>query len=93
MPEKLPLGIKFYGKIKSQILYYVHKAGKHGIASESLFQALYGDDPNGGPEYGRNTLAVHVSQMNVELKKQGWHIWNNHVGRGLGGNYILEEIK
>lgn len=93
LPDKLPAGIRFYGKIKSQILYHLHKAGRHGVVGERLFQILWGADPNGGPEMGRNTLAVHVAQMNPVLKKQGWRIYHTHVGRGIGGAYVLEKIK
>ena len=91
LPDKLPAGIRFYGKKKAQILALVHKAGKHGLPTEVIWQALYGADPNGGPA-GLNVIAVHVAQMNRELRAHKMKISNTHVGRGAGGSYVLAKL-
>jgi hypothetical protein len=62
LPEPLPpVGVKING-VKGVILNRVHRAGKHGINSEQLYDHVYGsvkDPPN-----GLNVLSQHIVQLN-----------------------------
>lgn len=90
LPEKWTFAAQFRG-IKQQILIEVHKAGKHGIRSDVLFDRIYKTDPDGGPLTGVKILAVHVSQMNRTLKPQGWYLHSLNRGRCGFGHYVVEK--
>ena len=70
----------------------VHKAGKHGIRSDALFEQIYKSDPDGGPLTGVKILAVHAWGINRVLRKQGWCLHSLTVGRGGLGYYVLDKI-
>ena len=91
LPNPLPHDLQFRG-VKNLILRRVHKAGGAGIRSDLLFDHVYGDDPNGGPETGMKILAVHIWHMNKTLKSFGLKIKSLTVGRGGYGNYVLVKL-
>jgi hypothetical protein len=92
LPEKLPLGLCFRG-IKKRIVDVVHRAGETGIPTDALFDRIYGEDPNGGPETGFKIIAVHVCAMNKKMKPFGLKISSKTVGRGGCGAYVISKIK
>lgn len=57
-----------------------------GITVEALADALYADDPDGGPENG--TLAVRsvIRHANATLRQHGWRIARSRV---WGAGYRL----
>jgi hypothetical protein len=52
-----------------------------GISAADLVDAVYAEDPNGGPDTGRKTIHVHVSHMNRRLMREGMTI-KGHVTDG-----------
>lgn len=42
--------------------------------STSLANIVYADDPNGGPESGKNVMCVTVNHINKKFKRFGWRI-------------------
>ena len=74
------------------MLDVVRRAGKHGIRSDLLFERVYGEDPNGGPETGVKVLAVHARQMNMVMKPKGWRIYSLTRGRCGYGQYVVSKF-
>jgi len=75
---------------QKKLVEAVRRAGKHGIATDRLFDVLYGDDIDGGPQSGVKTLHVRVCTVNRLLRKHGYRISGNHTGsRHAYGRYIL----
>lgn len=71
----------------------VRRAGEWGIATDRLFDLLYADDPNGGPDTGIKVLHVRVSQANRILREHGWAIRGEHTGvRHAYGRYVLVRL-
>jgi hypothetical protein len=69
----------FSGKHR-QIFESIAAAGTLGISIDELIKRLYSDDPNGGPLYARNSIAVMVRQrINPKLQHYGLKI---AAGRG-----------
>lgn len=70
------------------LLEAVADAGADGIDIERLYQKLYGDRRDGGPD--PNTVRVRVCQINKRhLSKYGMRIAGKNTGRShlLGGTY------
>ena len=63
---------------------------RHGeIRPEVLWDAIWGSDPNGGPE-SRSTLMVHIVNLNKRIKPQGIAV--RQRPRGWGMPYRLMQI-
>lgn len=56
-----------------------------GVTSEQIKGAVYGGDPDGGPESG-NIVSVHISKMRPALAEVGVTIRST---RGPGATYRL----
>lgn len=84
----LPDGLKLSGKRKL-LFTAVNRAGQHGITTSRLFDALYGDDPNGGPNTGTRIISTQVFFVNKRLKDMGWRIKGGHTGHGVETVYKL----
>ena len=67
------IGLPVRGK-QAQILDAVMKAGTHGIDPDRLFDLLYADDPNGGPDVGNRIVSIHINALNKRLVKVGKRI-------------------
>ena len=69
----------FHGQ-QREIFETVARAGTVGISSEQLVASVYRDDPDGGPLYARNVIAVQIrQQINPRLEQHGLKIT---AGRG-----------
>jgi len=76
-----------------QIVETVRRAGRHGISTDRLFDAIYGDDMDGGPSSGTKVLHVHISRLNKTLERHGWWIGGENTGtRHAYGRYTLMRI-
>ncbi len=88
-PEKIPGGERLRGK-KYKMVHALHKAGANGLPTQVLFDRMYGDDPEGGPETGIKVIAVFAWHVNKILKLEGYRV---HGTRGrCEGNYVLEKL-
>lgn len=58
--------------------------------ADRLIMALWGDDPDGGPEMARRTLDVHLCNIRKKLRnhKLPWRLVNV-----WGGGYRLESME
>lgn len=63
------------------------------VPTVRLFDALYFDDPNGGPDNPRSVVAVKISNLRRQLKPYGWTVPKINIGEGLHGRYRLEPIE
>jgi DNA-binding response OmpR family regulator len=79
-------GLRVEGK-QREVLEAVMRAGSHGIHSERLFDKVYWQDEDGGPNF--SCLAVTISQLNKKLAPFGKKV---HAGRG-SRFYALKDIK
>lgn len=67
----------------------VHRAGKYGIWQRELFEHVYGNTPNGGPDSGASSLRTRIFYLNKRyLLKHGMRI-RAKSGRGSTG-YVLQ---
>lgn len=88
LPPDIPKGLKVRaGELR--LFELVNNAGKHGIWPDDLFDKLYDDHPDGGPEYGKNTMASRIVHLNKKLKKLGLMI-RSGSGRGTNPYRILK---
>ena len=58
---------------QQEIFDALDKAGQAGLARHQLMHALYGNDPNGGPEY-QGVLNVQRVKMKEVLAEHGMQI-------------------
>jgi len=58
---------------QQQMFAALDKAGQRGMSRAQLMHALYGDDPNGGPEY-QGVLNVQRAKMKDVLAEHGLRI-------------------
>jgi hypothetical protein len=75
--------------IQKRILTLMERHGE--IHREVLWTAIYGSDPNGGPE-SRQTLDVHINQLNKNLRHYGIAI-RQHVPRKSNQPFRLVQIE
>lgn len=68
----------------------VKRAGPNGIYPPDLFELLYQEDPNGGPETGMKCLHARIWLLNRRLRKIGKEISSM---RGRYGAYVLRDYK
>ena len=53
-----------------------------GLSVERVADALYGADPNGGPENAAGVVRQQVCKANVRLARMGWRITGKDGGQG-----------
>ena len=70
--------------VKQRIYEFVSKR-PDGVGVGEIMDFVYRQDPDGGPD-AMNTIAVHISKMNKELRKKGIEI---RASRGRGAVYTL----
>lgn len=66
-------------------LFVLVAKARHGITPQHLVDALYADDPNGGPNTGRRAVCVQRVIANRKLKPLG--ICIESTGRGRAGGF------
>jgi hypothetical protein len=82
------LRLLFLGK-QRRLFEIVEKAGTAGMPSPELFQRVYADEPDGGPESGPLIINVMINKMNNKLAP--WGVMIHSVGYASG--YRLGIIK
>lgn len=63
------------------------------VNRDSLFETLYGLDPNGGPENIANAVAVRIFHIRKVIEPLGWTIPRSKTGTGNYGRYRLQPIQ
>lgn len=61
------------------------------LRRHSMVNALYGDDPNGGPLTADHTAGTVVTLLRKTLTPFGWTVRSNKGGRDHHGTYLLEQ--
>lgn len=93
--QTLPFALKFsvsLSPMQRKLVERVHRAGREGICSTDLFDFMYGDDPNGGPEHGVKSLASFICQLNYKIRADGKRVRAPKGGMRMPGNYVLESL-
>ena len=78
--------------MQRKLIERVHRSGNEGICSTDLFEYMYGDDPNGGPDWGVKAMASFICQLNKKIKKDRYRVRAPKGGMRMPGNYVLERI-
>lgn len=79
--------------MQRRIFELVRQAGQHGIATDRLFNSIWGRHSDGGPDSGHKLVHVHVCQINKELRPRGWLLTGEHTGsRYQYGRYTLQKL-
>lgn len=75
---------------KRHLFDLIYKAGKAGIDRPTLFNTLYKDRIDGGPD-SSNIIVSLISQLNTRIKTDGYMIVNlHHKGRGNISRYAIQ---
>ena len=80
-----PPGLMVSGPVRSRVLELVARR-PDGISPKELEDIVYGDRPDGGPEWAANSIKTAVWNANKELQPQGYMIRAKH---GQGSRYRL----
>ena len=58
------------------------------VTTDALIDAIWGDDPEGGPDDALNTLRVHINRIRSMLERSGlrWQV-RTHITRGYQLTY------
>lgn len=78
--QLLPPRIKFSGPVKQRIYEFVAKHPE-GVSRYQIMEAVYADDPDGGPE-SHSTVGVHIMQMNRQVLYRLGLMIRSPSGRG-----------
>jgi DNA-binding winged helix-turn-helix (wHTH) protein len=71
------------GQSRLVILELLARSNASWVSHEAIIDALWGHDPNGGPDYPGNIVAVHVMHLRRALRAYGVEI-RNVFGAGYG---------
>lgn len=63
-------------------LLQIVRNAHHGITLPKLVDAVYADDPNGGPLYASTVVQQIIHRVNKRLFVSGWVIKATRLGRG-----------
>lgn len=63
------------------------------VETSYLIEALYADDPNGGPDNPEGVVRTLVSRLRALLPNYGWNIPINRAGHGNFGRYRLKPVE
>ena len=69
-----------FGKRKRRLVAALADAYPRAVNGAALIDAVYGDDPNGGPEAAELVLTALVSQLRGKLAPMGWTIPHQPAG-------------
>lgn len=78
------------GGVFRQKLYEFVKANPHGVRRQQIEDAVYGDDPMGGPLFMQQSIYVMIAKINRRLKAHGFRL----TAGGRGGKlFRVIELK
>lgn len=76
----------------AKIVEIMQKIGPNGILSTDLFDLVYGDDSEGGPEGGVKSMSCLIVAINRRLRKVGKRIRATSRGRGGHHPYVMQDL-
>ncbi|MFC3208124.1 helix-turn-helix domain-containing protein [Aquamicrobium soli] len=68
------------------------KAYPKSVSRTAIWDALYGDDPNGGPDNPDAVINVRIYRLRKQLAPYGWTVPKASPGRGNHGRYRLVRL-
>lgn len=72
------------------IVEILSRSYPRAISSTVLTDMVYAEDPDGGPDYAKNSLQVTVCRLRPKLEPYGWTIPRNATGSP--GQYRLQML-
>lgn len=91
LPADSPAETILRGK-RLELFRRIKRAGQHGISSPDLFDYLYSDDPEGGPNTGVKVITVHICHINKQIRQFGIAIKNDYGGHGVYSEYKIVNV-
>lgn len=79
LPPVDPPGVKLTPR-ERRIYEIIQRAGKHGISADLVFDRVYADDRDGGPNTQLKIISVFVCSLNRKLPKAGQMIKSGDWG-------------
>lgn len=61
------------------------------VSVAALFNVLYSDDPNGGPDSGYRVIITRICHTRTAIRPLGWTV--SKQGPGSSGRYRLQKIE
>lgn len=78
---------------QEKIVAELIRAYPRSVRTNLLIDALWGADPNGGPEKARYVVHVQISHIRKAIGHHGWTISKQIAGAGnKNGRYRLERL-
>lgn len=74
------------------IVDVLSKAYPRPVSMGNLIDALYGNDPNGGPDDPEQVIRIRICSLRPQLEQYGWAIPLSTGGPGNYGRYRLAPI-
>lgn len=89
----LDIVIDHYGltPVEACILGAIWKGKGMPVMSERIFDAIYIDDPDGGPEPSRMYVALKVGLCHIRAKIRGSGVWIETVGYRQGFRLVFND--
>lgn len=86
-PTRLDLAFREVSPIMARVIRAVIR--RPGMSGLQLADAVYGGDPNGGPDHGILTLRVTICRENKKLRRLGMNVGTRAMG-ARSGYYLME---
>lgn len=68
------LDIRAFTRTERRIIQALANSGNRHLSKNDLVQHVYFDDPNGGPDWAEQSIAVRMVSLRRKLEKMGWTI-------------------
>lgn len=76
--------------LQARILEAVWRGKGHPVKTERIFDAMYADDPDGGPSPSRMYAAFKVALCHLRKRLEGSGVWVENVGYHRGYRLVLK---
>jgi hypothetical protein len=87
--QPIPPDIELQGPVRNRVYDFIRK-NPRGVTRQQVADAVYRDDPNGGPDSATSVISATVWHINKKLRKHGVRIYGG--GGGPGARYRLVNI-
>lgn len=65
------------------------KAFPNPVKTRDLVDALFGNDPDGGPDYGSHAVSAMIPHVRARIEKVGWTIPPSTIGPMASGYRLV----